>query len=167
MQYYEESEMFKTRLVTPESPRSDRDDRRQHHLKSLFYSLFMRRRRQQRRAEDQQKSHYLDLHDPIYMYVAVGILVLSCTDAVFTLTLLSMGAREANPVMQFFLEINTSTFIAIKVILTILSVIFLVAHRNFWLLKRTIKVETLLFAALVMYLLLINYEIVLMSSIAQ
>ncbi len=155
--------MYKTSLAPAECKRSEKDDRRQQHLRSFFFSLFMRRRKAQRRTDDRHKPHYLDIHEPIYMYVAVAILILSSIDAVFTLTLLTRGAEEANPVMLYFMEINTATFVAVKMALTVASVVLLVAHRNFWLLKKTIRVETLLFASLVMYLLLINYELVLLS----
>ena len=155
--------MFKISLDSPQEQRTiSTDDRRQHQLKSLLYSLYMRRRRQQRRTMDHHKPHYLDLHEPVYMYVAVAIVLLSCIDATFTLTLLKMGASEANPAMQFFLKINTTSFVIAKLLLTIISIVLLVAHRKFWLMK--IRIETLLYGSLIMYLLLINYELVLLST---
>ncbi|MBI5451760.1 MAG: hypothetical protein HY940_10435 [Gammaproteobacteria bacterium] len=154
--------MFKTSLITPPEQRAISIDRRQHQFKTLLCSLHMRRRRQQRRTADHHKPHYLDIHEPVYMYIAVAILLLSCVDAVFTLTLLKMGAREANPAMQFFLEINTTSFVIAKLLLTVTSIIVLIAHRKFWLMK--VRIETLLYGSLIMYLLLINYELVLLNN---
>ena len=160
--------MYKTELTPQQShdiKREESVDRRSHTFKTFYYSMFMRRRHGHRRDADNLTSHYVDFHEPKYLYIALAILALSCTDIIFTLILLNNGAHEANPVMQFFMNINTETFIAVKIFMTVVGVLLLIAHRNFWLLKNTIRTETVLFATLIIYMLLINYELVLLSYI--
>lgn len=160
--------MYKTELTPHEThdiKREESVDRRTPTLKTFYYSLFMRRRHGHRRDADNRTSHYVDFHDAKYLYIALAILALSCTDIIFTLILLKNGAHEANPVMQFFMDINTQTFIAVKIFMTVVGVVLLIAHRNFWLFKQTIRTETVLFSSLIAYMLLINYELVLLSYI--
>ncbi len=51
-------------------------------------------------------------------FTAIGILVMSLLDAVFTLNVLSLGAREANPIMAYLINMGTIWFFAGKLTLT-------------------------------------------------
>ena len=134
-------------------------DRRSHHMKSLFYSLFKRRRVGLRRDKDKHKGHYVDLHEPRLLICGVAILVMSCLDAYFTLLLLPYGAYEVNPLMKLLIDIDFTLFIKIKIAVTAFCVVFLIAHKNFWLLKNTIRVHSVMSMTLVMYFVLVNYQI--------
>lgn len=140
-------------------------ERRKNKLKSFAYSFYMRRRKGMRRDDDKLHGHYVDIHDPTTIYVSVFIIILSCLDALFTLLLLQKGiAYEANPVMKSLIESNSALFVATKTSITAICIVFLVAHRHFWLVRNRIRAHMVLFAALLAYIVLINYEIILLSA---
>lgn len=140
-------------------------DRRNNTIKSFGYSLFMRRRRGMRRDEDQNLPHYVDVHDRTTVLTVIAILILSCTDSLLTLILIREGkAYEANPVMDLLIQTDTTLFVAAKAAITTLCVLFITAHKNFWLLGNRIRVHTILFSTLIGYSLLINYELFLLMA---
>ncbi len=117
-------------------------------------------RRYARRAED-RANYYVDRYDRRWGYVTITILVLCCFDAIFTLNLIQQGiAVEANPIMDHLIEKNLTTFFIIKYLLTAVGLLVLLTHKNFYLF-RTIRVSHVLLGLLVMYALLIKYELVL------
>ena len=89
----------------------------------------------------------------------VAILLLSCMDAYFTLLLLPYGAYEVNPLMRLLIETDYTLFIKTKIAITAFGVVFLIAHKNFWFLKNTIRVPAVMSMTLVMYFVLVNYQI--------
>lgn len=115
-----------------------------------------------RRGEDRVNT-YVDRYEPHLFYVAVATLLLCCTDAFFTLTLLQQGAEEINPFMAWLLEIDIQLFLATKFALTAAGLVFLVAHKNFFLLNQHITVPHILYMFLAGYALLVNYELVLLG----
>lgn len=138
-------------------------DRRTHDFRSFLHSLYKRRRRGMRREQDKKISHYVDIYDKTTVWVAVTIILLSCTDSLLTLILIHSGrATEANPVMKVLIESDTTLFIASKAILTILCILFIVAHKNFWLFKNRLRAKYLLLGTFLVYLGLINYELALL-----
>jgi len=154
------TELYASSCLHPYSRRKHRrTDRRSHHVKSLFYSLFKRRRVSLRRDDDMQKGLYVDLHEPGLVICGVAILIMSCMDAYFTLLLLPYGAYEVNPLMKLLIDIDFTLFIKTKIAITAFCVVFLIAHKNFWLLKNTIRVHSVMLMTLVMYFVLINYQI--------
>jgi hypothetical protein len=62
--------------------------------------------------------------------VIVAILVLSVADAILTVNLIGLGAVEINPVMNYYLELGPHAFLAVKYVLTSLSVFILVIYSN-------------------------------------
>ena len=78
--------------------RREGHDRRRHTWRTLTYcGLQGRGRRHQVRR--QHHSYYLDHYDDKLVFTGVLILLLSCVDALLTLTLLDRGAYEANYLM--------------------------------------------------------------------
>jgi len=134
-------------------------DRRNQHTKSLLYSLFKRRRVSLRRDDDRQQGFYVDLHEPRLLVSGIAILLLSCMDAYFTLLLLPYGAYEVNPLMRLLIDTDYTLFIMTKIAVTAFCVVFLIAHKNFWFLKNTIRVHSVMSITLVMYFVLVNYQI--------
>jgi len=117
-----------------------------------------------RRGEDKSISHYVDIYDKTTVWIAVTTILLSCTDSFLTLILIQNGrATEANPVMKALIDSDTTLFIAIKAALTILCILFIVAHKNFWLFKNRLRAKYILLAAFIGYASLINYELVLLN----
>lgn len=124
---------------------------------SFLYGNFHPRRRSSRREVDQH--HFLfDWHEPRILYIALGVLLLSCTDALFTLNLLKIGATEANAVMAAMLDQSMFQFLYVKIGLTSISLLILVAtsRRKFY---KSVGVEHLLQAFCIGYFLLICYQI--------
>ena len=100
------------------------------------------------------------------MAVAVGILLLCFADAFMTLVLLSNGAQEVNPFMATFVYRSVTVFTALKMAMTGVSVVLMVflARYRF---MRIIRVEIALYAVLVGYLVLIGYELWMVSKIGD
>jgi hypothetical protein len=129
--------------IQPERRRSL--NRRGSAWRAFLYGNFRPRRRASRRAMDSH--HYLfDWHEPRILYLTLGILLLSCIDALFTLNLLHAGATEANIVMAKMLEHSVDKFIAVKIIVRV-------------------TVEHLRQVFCAVYLLVIGYEIYLFKFI--
>jgi hypothetical protein len=132
-------------------------DRRDGLWRAFLYGNFRPRRRSSRRQAD---AHFFwfDWHEPRVLYLALGILLLSCADALFTLNLLHAGASEANPLMASLLAMGLDNFIVGKIASTSCSVVILVvvARRSF---VGGLSVEHLLQTIFAGYILLICYEI--------
>ncbi|NND61390.1 MAG: hypothetical protein HKN49_14120 [Gammaproteobacteria bacterium] len=123
----------------------------------------IRPRRQQVRRDGDVAGGYVDWYDARLLLSALGITVCCCLDAFFTLTLLSMGATELNLLMAVLIETDIRKFVMFKVGLTCLSVVLLVIHYNFRVV-RGIRVEHLLHAAFLAYATLVGYELVLLAN---
>ena len=124
---------------------------------AFLYGNFHPRRRSSRRTVDKH-DYWFDWHEPRVLYLALGVFLLSCTDALFTLNLLNAGAGEANAVMASMLETGIDRFVTAKISITGLSLLILVvaARRKF---VGSFSVEHLLQSILVGYVLLICYEV--------
>ncbi len=126
----------------------------------LTLGMFIRggitpRRRAGRREAD--GGALVDWHEPHLLFLAIMILLLSMTDAVLTLTLLARGAQEVNPLMAYVLENSPKLFIAVKMALTGIAVLVLVALARAKVF-RVIKVSAVIHWCLLVYAVLIGYE---------
>jgi len=143
----------------------ERKDRRKHGLKSFVHSLFMRRRKGMRRLEDHSISYYVDIYDQVTVWIAIAIIILSSADSLLTLLLIQQGrAYEANPVMEVLIHSDPTLFVAGKAALTILCLVFLVVHKNFWIFNNRLRTRSILLATFIAYSVLINYELVLLNA---
>ena len=134
-------------------------DRRRNTWRTFAGALVHRRRVVRRRDGDGDTAHYVDVHEPYLFYVAVGALLLCVADAFFTMTLINFyGSTELNPVMDYFIKTDIKVFFILKFGLTSLGVIFLVMHKNFRLFNR-ISGYQILYASLIIYTLLVAYEL--------
>jgi hypothetical protein len=135
--------------------------RRDRSIWAFLYGNIRPRRRDSRRADDQHL-FIVDWHEPRVLFLALGILLLSCLDALFTLNLLSAGAAELNLIMDVLIAHSIELFLAIKIGLTAVSVVLLVivARRKFWGSFRVLHVMQLLCLG---YVVLIGYEIHLLA----
>ncbi len=139
------------------------DDRRQHSWRTVTYcGLNSRGRRRQARRDEH--SYYLDWYEPGLVYTGLGILLLSCLDALLTLTLLNRGAYETNYFMAQLLESGNAVFVAAKVAITAVGILFLLMHSHFRLLSMTNGKRMLQFL-LSVYGLLIAYELFLLGTV--
>ncbi len=147
------------RMVGPGvmSDRRGRVERRSLSLWSVIYGGFRPRRRDIRRTNDGSVP-VVDLHEKHLLVVAIGILLLCCSDAFLTLTLLTKGAHEANPVMASLIYTDVTMFASVKMGLTGMGVLVLVLLSRHRLFGR-FPVVSALYLALAAYGVLVIYEI--------
>jgi hypothetical protein len=109
-------------------------DRRQHSWRTLVYcGITSRGRRRHARRNDH--NYYLDHYEPKLVAVGLLVLVLSCLDALLTLTLLNRGAYEANYFMAHLLQMSVQHFVIAKVAITATGILFLLMHAHFRILR--------------------------------
>jgi len=134
------------------------NDRRILSWRTVVFGFLRSRRRLLRRHTDTDVI-FVDWHHPWLFFLAVGTMLLSCTDAFLTLVLLDLGMIEANPFMASLLGKGTAIFAATKMILTGLSILTLVflAESRFFNRFRTGLFLTTFFAG---YACLVCYEAV-------
>ena len=116
--------------VTLNTERAD-EDRRAFGWRTVFFGFLRSRRRVLRRGDDADII-FMDWHHPWLFFLAVGTMLLSCTDAFLTLLLLDRGMIEVNPVMASLLGQGTAMFASTKMALTgfgILTLVYLAKSR--------------------------------------
>jgi hypothetical protein len=151
------------RSGTPDRRRGG-PDRRRHLWRSLVLGSMRPRRRTGRRASDHDRP-IIDMHGPALLASATLLLALCVTDAALTLSLISLGAVEANPFMALFTDGNVTRFVLTKVTLTGAGVLLLVGLSRFRVF-RVLRVESILHAFTCSYVLLIAYELALVARLA-
>ncbi len=137
-------------------------DRRRLTLRTFLQSGFTPRRRGGRR--EGEHDGLVDWHEPDLLFLALAILLLSVTDAFFTLTLLTNGAVEANPVLAYVLERYPGSFAMLKMILTGGGILVLVAMARARVFK-IVRVRTVLQCFLAAYVVLVAYEIWMLKGV--
>jgi hypothetical protein len=131
-------------------------ERRRSPFRAIWFGHQNGRRRDPRR-DDEQHPVAVDWHRPHWLGVVVVILLLSLTDAIFTLRLMAHGAEEANPFMKPLVAGSGHWFAFWKVGLTTIGVTVLVVLSRHRLVGR-VRVGVLLYAVLALYVALIAYE---------
>jgi len=145
------------------SERRKAADRRHHNWRTLTYcGLHGQGRRHQARRDGY--SYYLDWYKPSLVFTGLAVLLLSCLDALLTLTLLNRGAYEANLLMAHLLDTSDVVFVVTKIAVTGIGIVFLLMHSHFQLLNITTGKRILQFLVPV-YGLLIVYELFLLRTI--
>lgn len=147
--------------ATAIAERREKHDRRRHSWHTVTYCGFHARGRR-RHARRSEHNYYLDWYDPKLVFTGIAILLMSCLDALFTLTLISKGATEANYFMARLLETSDGLFVAVKLAVTAFGVVFLMMHSHFQVLRITSGKRLLQFAVHG-YSLLICYELILLG----
>jgi hypothetical protein len=150
------------RIGTAVPERRRGTDRRRTTLRTFVQGALTPRRRAVRRTEEQHLP--IDWHEPYLLFVAIMILLLSTADAFLTLTLLTKGAHEANPFLAYLLEDHPGLFAAVKMGLTGLGVVVLVAMARATVFRR-IRVGVFLNWFMLGYMGLIAYEWWLLSNL--
>jgi hypothetical protein len=85
-------------------------------------------------------------------------LILSVVDAFLTVTLMSGGAVEVNPIMAAVMGHDIGVFAILKIAMTgvcVMLMVFLARYRF----MRLVRVELLLYGVLLTYLLLVGHEL--------
>lgn len=107
-----------------------------------------------------------DWFHPQWLVTTILILLLCVTDAILTLTLLSQGATEINPVMAPLVTGSGHSFAFVKLGLTILGVVVLTVFARLRLFG-SLGVGVVLYVILLGYVALVGYEIWLLRNIPQ
>lgn len=136
-------------------------ERRAYSLETFRRCVLSPRRMQGRRSED-RRYPVLDHFDSGVVTMAILLMLLSITDSVFTLTLLARGGSEVNPFMNSLLHHSVWAFTVVKMMLTGIPAIVLVATGNLLLFNKW-RARSILAALVGLYLGLIAYELVLLS----
>jgi hypothetical protein len=134
-------------------------DRRTNNKSRLKYLLFNGRRVGSRRRDDSGKAVIFDRYDQNLFLAITTILALSILDALLTLVVIQRGATELNPVMAYFLEHGTPTFIVAKYVLTSIGVLILLIFKNVFLTKIKIRTLSLFPCVIVVFLTVIAWEL--------
>jgi hypothetical protein len=140
-------------------------DRRKRNLNAYVYGGLYPRRMGGRRREDQLYP-IIDWHSPRVLALVIAILGLCTMDGVLTIILVQHGATEANPFMALFVPHDLGAFAFVKLGLTAMGLMIMVACSRMRLM-RVIPGETLLYAVLVAYGLLIGYELWLLPQVQE
>lgn len=108
---------------------------------------------------DSDQSHYVDRYTKRDVVLVLTIFVLNLGDAYFTMRWLGRGGGEANPIMDFFLDIGPTAFLLQKCIVVGFWLLLLLIHKNF----RFARLG--LYASLAVYLVLmvVHFAIVLLG----
>jgi hypothetical protein len=139
-----------------------RIERRRSVLRALWHGNFKRRRHAPRRSNERH-AVVTDWFHPQWLAVGMAILLLSVTDAILTLTLISHGAIEVNPLMKPLVSGSGHAFAYWKIGLTAMGVTLLIvlARLRFW----GRGVGTVLYLVLAGYAVLVSYELFLLRNI--
>ena len=130
---------------------NDRRNRPTMPWKDLFSPL---RRARGRRTADRKS--YVDRYSKQDVALLLAIFLLNVADAFLTMLWLHRGGREANPVMDYFLAIGPTAFLAQKILVVGFWLVLLLVHKNF----RFAKLG--LYASLTVYslLLIVHFSII-------
>lgn len=148
------------------SDRRRRADRRRHHILFGDWRWAWWGKRERSRRDDEAAEYGVDRYQPHLLFLAVGILILSCMDAAFTLVLIERGvAHEGNPFMRILMDHDQQIFVNLKVVLTSAAVVFMVALAE-WRFVRVVRVRYIMLATLIAYAALVVYEVVQLAATA-
>jgi hypothetical protein len=152
--------ILRTRSLTIRmSDRRRRPDRRRRHVLFADWKWALTGRRTRSRRDEEAAENGVDRYEPRLFGLAVGILVLSCLDAAFTLALVGRGvASEINPLMRMLMSHDPQLFVNLKVVLTGAAVVFMVALAD-WHFVRVVRVRHIMLATLAAYGTLVAFEL--------
>ena len=139
------------------SERREQSDRRKSATPPFSKYIFKGRRRHARREEEDQ-NYYVDRYDTKYMVLVASILILCVFDAYFTLKIIHHGGKELNPLMIKFLERAPEISLFLKYMITVISLVILLMHKNFILFGK-VKAYFFLYVIFFLYLVLVLYEV--------
>lgn len=137
-------------------------ERRRSVFRALWRGNFERRRHAPRRSSERH-AVVTDWFQAHWLAVAIMILLLCGADALLTLTLISRGAAEINPLMDPLVRGSGHSFAMWKFALTSMGVVVLTLLARLKLFGRA--VGTILYVVLGMYAVLVGYELFLLRNI--
>lgn len=136
-------------------------DRRARPTSPFTWSSLTGSRKYARRKSDRDVHYYVDRYGMPAVFAFFMTLLFSLVDAFFTMKLVSAGAQELNPVMDYFLRFGPVPFVVAKYLLTASGLTWLLIHKDYPMFKGRITGKILFLFVPIAYIALIAYEIVL------
>lgn len=96
--------------------------------------------------------------------MGIALMILSIMDSLFTLTILANGGTEVNPVMNALLQHSVFSFTVVKMTLTAVPALLLIATGNVLVFNRW-RARSILATFVGLYAGLIVYELLILSTI--
>jgi hypothetical protein len=149
-------------MSTSLQERRIRTERRRSIFRSLWHGNFARRRVAPRRSAERH-AVVTDWFHPQWLAVGIIVLLLSLADAMLTLTLISHGASEVNPLMDPLVRGSGHGFAYWKIGLTAMGVVILTVLARLRVWGRT--VGNVLYVVMGGYIVLVIYELFLLRNI--
>lgn len=149
-------------IITTPQPEQRRADRRRLSWRTWVYGARHARRTEPRRDQD-HSGYYCDRFDTRSFLLATAILVMCLVDSFFTLHLLSHGAVEINPLMNYLIQTDIRLFTSTKALMTGACLVLLFMLLNFRAFGR-IRGSHVLNGAAALYCLLMYWEIALLLT---
>lgn len=143
-----------------------REDRRRNHVKAFFVQFVKPSRRRGRRQTDTH-GFQTDYHGPIVLLLALTVMSLCIVDVFATLTLLQIGSTELNPIMRELIESDVKLFFAVKYISNAVGVFLLLSYKGFQLFNKHINSLQALCVFIVVYLVLVTYQLTMLYIVAN
>jgi hypothetical protein len=126
-------------------------DRRRRPTPALSRYTFLGGRRHGPRRTADPQSIYVDRVGWSLASALIVIFVFHVLDALFTLAHIARGGSELNPLMGFFLEQSPGAFLAAKLSIAGLGLLFLGFHGRFPMVRKGIAALFVLYAGVVCY----------------
>jgi hypothetical protein len=122
------------------------------------------RRLKNRRAAERCLPYYTDRFSAVIFAGILLLIVATLADAGLTVYVLHGGGSEVNPVMGWLLNHGVQAFVIGKYLLTVLGLPVLLIFRNHYLFGTRLRVGHLIPISLLLYAVLISYQIVLIDQ---
>jgi hypothetical protein len=106
------------------------------------------RRARGRRTSDQ--AGYVDRYSLREVALILTVFIMNVGDAFFTMLWLDRGGKEANPVMDFFLDIGPGAFLIQKCVMVGAWLVVLLVHKNFRFARIGLYVSLVAYAVLML-----------------
>jgi hypothetical protein len=151
---------------TSDANQRNRPDRRQKPTSARDAFRFAGRRARNRRSAEHKLPYFVDRFLPIVLVLVLMLLIASIADAILTIRLLDAGGDEANPVMGCLLNYGVQPFLLGKYLLTVVGLPLLLIYQNHYLFGTRVRVGYMIPFTLVLYVVLIVYQIVLIQKYA-
>ena len=132
-------------------------DRRRSPTRPFSRYIFKGRRKHARRVLENW-NYYVDRYEARYLALVLSIVVLCVFDAYFTLKIIHFGGKELNPLVIKFLDKFPELSLIMKYLVTVISLVIILVHKNFILFGR-VKAFFFLYMIFFLYLLLVLYEV--------
>ena len=123
------------------------------------------RRRGQRRTTEMQQPHFVDCFGPVALAQVLLLLAFTFIDGLMTFELLEAGCQEANPFMGYLLSRGQGLFLLGKSVLTTAGLFFVLIFKNRSICHGRLRVGYLLPIFVILYALLIAYELHLLQQL--